>query len=121
MFSSVRFDTAIHPELKARRDSKCASGNPGAALSRPLGELVAGRIGVISAYDAVVIVAWGYDGCADGSGTNAHGHTTAHVSSAMNAAAIDAPHVNAAPAIYGSIGQGISGKTCDAENGSRGD
>jgi len=39
----------------------------------------------------------------------------------MNAPAIDAPHVNTAPAVYGSIGQGIRRKTCDAENGSRGD
>jgi hypothetical protein len=78
---------------------------------------------VISACGAVVIVARGYDS----SGTNAHGHATTHIGSAVNAgsaisaAAIDACHVNTASSIDGSICQGIGGKTCDAENGSHGD
>jgi hypothetical protein len=96
-----------------------------------LGELVTGRIGGISACDAIVIIVWGYDGCTDGSSSDAHGHTTAHVGSAINPAAIDAsrmnapaidtPRVNTTRSICGSIGQSIGGETCDAENGGRGD
>jgi hypothetical protein len=81
----------------------------------------------MSACGAVVIVAWGYDS----SGANAHGHATTHIGSAVNAAAINGAHVNApaidasrvntASPLDGPICQCISGETCDAEDGSRGD
>jgi hypothetical protein len=49
------------------------------------------RIGVISACGAVVIACR-----TDGSGTNAHGHATAHIGSASNAAMIDAAGMDTA-------------------------
>jgi hypothetical protein len=71
-------------------------------MARVARVLVAGRIRVISARDAVV-VAWGYHCCTDGSGTNAHTHATAHIGSAISAAPIDAAHMNTADANSASI------------------
>ena len=81
--------------------------------------LVAGRIGVISAYGAVVI-ARGYHCCTDGSGTNAHTHAAAHVGSAISAAPLTAADMNAARADSAAIRQGLCRNTCDAKDGGRG-
>lgn len=68
---------------------------------------IAGRIGVISACDAVVI-ARGYCCCTEGSGTKAITPATARI------AAVRSAHMTSA-----SIRQGLSRNTCDAEDGSR--
>ena len=65
--------------------------------------LVAGRIGVIPACGAVVIV-WGYHSCTDGSGANPYAHATMHIGSAICAAPIDAAHMSTARAYTASIG-----------------
>jgi len=92
------------------------------------GSLSAGRVGVISASDAVVI-AWGHDCRTDGSGTNANTYTDANAAApitaaiaaaAINAADAGAPRVDTPDAATAAIRQGISRDAGDAKNGGRG-
>ena len=76
--------------------------------------LVAGRIGVISAYGAVVITR-GYHRCTDGSGTNAHTYAAAHIRSAISASSM-----NAARADTAAIRQSFCRNTRDAKDSSCG-
>jgi hypothetical protein len=85
-----------------------------------LGNSIAGRVGVISAYGTVVI-AWGYHCCTDGSGTDAYAYTAAHIGSAIGAAAItgvDAADANTARTSTASIRQRFSRNARDAQDGS---
>jgi hypothetical protein len=73
----------------ARLSKKLDSSEALRAAPSP-GNLIAGRIGGISAYDLVVI-AWGYDCC-----TNVNADATAHIGPTISAAPIDAADMNTA-------------------------
>jgi hypothetical protein len=70
------------------------------------------------------VIVRGCHGCADGSGTqadaHAHAHATAHVSSAVDASAVDPSRANSAPAVYAAIGEGVGRNARDAKGGDQG-
>jgi hypothetical protein len=78
-----------------------------------LGNLIARRIGIISA-SCIVVIAWSYHCCTEGSGTNAHAHATTDIGSSIDAATMDATDASTA-----SIRLGIGRHTRDAHDGSR--
>ena len=75
------------------------------AAPPPLCNLIAGRVGVISAYD-VVVIARSYHSCTNGCGTYAYAYAAARISSAIGAATItrmDASDVNTSRTCSASI------------------
>jgi hypothetical protein len=80
----LRIKSVSGPPPKKLDSSEALSAAPSP------GNLIAGRIGGISAYDPVVI-AWGYDCC-----TNANADATAHIGPTISAAPIDAADMNTA-------------------------
>jgi hypothetical protein len=89
----------------------------------PAAKLSAGRLGVISAADTVV-VARCYDCRPHGSSTNADADATTYITSAISAAAINAAdastaRMEAADTANAPIRQGISRNARDAKHGNR--